>query len=326
MKKIYLYQKVTKIIFKSETMLNSKDRTQVILEKSGLSLSKFATILGKDRRTLAKFIENDTVKELDTKSKEKICEFFRYPFKIWESNENEFYTLLNQIENNEIRIIDEGYIGGLKYIFENENEGSLILHPAFPNPAYRDFIVPLVYQNNDSEEARIYRIKRGEKMRAYSFNASEWYSIKSLLEFCFSPIGNFYIKEQKIQILELMINTFKDNLNKSLYFFDSYDKKIYGLDVFYLSINAKENTMFFKAPLEMLLVEIKNSTLVHKIHEHYTHAKKCPAHILTQDACFIMEILLQCLKDNLDIKESCDILDKKSPYGNLFKKSLSVDL
>ncbi|ELF7255866.1 hypothetical protein RA926_001902, partial [Campylobacter coli] len=56
-------------------MLNSKDRTQVILEKSGLSLSKFATILGKDRRTLAKFIENDTVKELDTKSKEKICEF-----------------------------------------------------------------------------------------------------------------------------------------------------------------------------------------------------------------------------------------------------------
>ncbi|ENU2687969.1 hypothetical protein ACE4MO_000354 [Campylobacter coli] len=40
-------------------MLNSKDRTQVILEKSGLSLSKFATILGKDRRTLAKFIEND---------------------------------------------------------------------------------------------------------------------------------------------------------------------------------------------------------------------------------------------------------------------------
>ncbi|MGQ2782493.1 hypothetical protein [Campylobacter coli] len=61
-------------------MLNSKDRTQVILEKSGLSLSKFATILGKDRRTLAKFIENDTVKELDTKSKEKICEFFRYPF------------------------------------------------------------------------------------------------------------------------------------------------------------------------------------------------------------------------------------------------------
>ncbi|XAK37580.1 hypothetical protein AAID93_08565 [Campylobacter coli] len=96
--------------------------------------------------------------------------------------------------------------------------------------------------------------------------------------------------------------------------------------MFYLSINAKENTMFFKAPLEMLLVEIKNSTLVHKIHEHYTHAKKCPAHILAQDACSIMEILLQCLKENLNIKESCEILDKKSPYGNLFKKSLSIDL
>ncbi|XTO84835.1 hypothetical protein J0E88_01310 [Campylobacter coli] len=59
--------------------------------------------------------------------------------------------------------------------------------------------MPLVYQNNDSEEARIYRIKRGEKMRAHSFNASEWYSIKSLLEFCFSPIGNFIQKNKKFK-------------------------------------------------------------------------------------------------------------------------------
>lgn len=217
-------------------MLTSKDRTQAILEKSGLSLSKFATILGKDRRTLAKFIENDTVKELDTKSKEKICEFFRYPLKIWDSNDNE------------IRITDEGYIGGLKYIFENENEGSLILHPAFPNPAYRDFIVPLVYQNNDSEEARMYRMKRDEKIRAHSFNASEWYSIKSLLEFCFSPIGNFYTKEQKIQILELMINTFKDNLNKSLYFFDSYDKKFMDWICFIFLSTLRKILCFSKLP------------------------------------------------------------------------------
>lgn len=307
-------------------MLNSKEKIRAILNKSGLSLSKFASIIEKDRRTLANFIENKKEKELDDKSKEKICEFFRYPLYIWESGEDEFHLLLNRLERNEIRIIDEGYIGGLKYIFENENEGSLILHPAFPNPAYRDFIIPLVHNQSDSEEAKIYRIKRGKKMRAHSFNASEWYSIKSLLEFCFSPVGNFYTREQKIKILELMINTFKDNLNKSLYFFDSYDQKFYGLDMFYLSINVKESKMFFKAPLKMLLVEIKNPILVNKIHEHYTHAKKCPAHIFPKDACLIMEILLECLKENLNIRESCEILDKKSEYGNFFKKSLSIDL
>lgn len=307
-------------------MLNTREKMQEIFKRSSLSLSKFANILGKDRRTVVSWLENKDKRELDENSKEKICDFFRYPFKIWNSDNAEFYSLLNGLVQEEVRIIDEGYVGGLKYIYENENEGSLILHPSFPNPAYRDFIVPSVYQNIDSEEARYYRKKRGEKMRSYSFVASEWYSIKSLLEFCFSPIGNFYTREQKISILELMLHTFKDNLNKSLYFFDSYSLKIYGLDMFYLSINIKENFMFFKAPLEMLLVEIRNSSLVYKLHHHYTNAKKCPAHIDPKDASFILELLIQCLKDRLDLLNSCEFIGKKSKYVDLFKKSLSLEL
>ncbi len=307
-------------------MLNSQQKLLEIFKRSGLSLSKFANILGKDRRTLANWIEKKQNKEPDLKTKEKICEFFRYPVQIWDNDEElDFYALLSGVKKEEVKIIDEGYVVGLKYIFENENEGSLILHPAFPNPAYRDFIVPSVYRNTDSKEAKIYRQKRGEKMRAHSFAASEWYSIKSLLEFCFSPIGNFYTKEQKIAILELMIDTFKDNLNKTLYFFDSYAQKIYGLDMFYLSINIKENSMFFKAPLEMFLIEIKNQTLVHKIHHRYTNAKKCPAHIDPKDACFIMELLEFALKERLNLKQTCDLIHQKSHYGELFKKTLSVE-
>jgi len=305
-------------------MLSSKEKLLAIFKKSGLSLSKFANLLGKDRRTVSKLLEQD--KELDLSFKLKICELFRYPLEIWEVGDLSFHTLLNELKNNEIRIIDEGYIGGIKYIFENENEGALILHPAFPNPAYRDFIVSSAYQNIDNEEAKFYRQKRGDKMRSYSFNASEWYSVKALLEFCFSPIGNFYTKEQKIAILELMIPTFKDNLNKSLYFFDSYDKKIYGLEMFYLSINVKENLMFFKAPLEMLIVEIRNSNLIKRIHQHYTHAKKCPAHIDPKDACYIMELLLFCLQENFTLLQSCDYVDSKSPYGEFFKKTLSPNV
>lgn len=308
-------------------MLNSQQKLLEIFKKSGLSLSKFASILGRDRRTIANWIEKKHSKELDTKTKERICEAFRYPLQIWDDKEEiNFYTLLNGIKNEELRIIDEGYARGLKYIFENENEGSLILHSAFPNPAYRDFIVPSVYQNIDSKEAKIYRQKRGEKMRAYSFRTSEWYPIKSLLEFCFSPIGNFYTREQKLAVLELMIRTFKDNLNKTLYFFDSYAQKIYGLDMLYISINIKNNSMFFKAPLEMCLVEIKNSSLISKIHHYYTHAKKCPAHVEPKDACFIMELLEFCLRENLSLTQTCDLIDEKSSYGQLFRKTLSFGL
>lgn len=305
-------------------MLSSSEKLLEIFKKSGLSLSKFASLLSKDRRTITNWLKNGNKKEIDLGTKEKICRCFRYPLEIWESENTNFYSLLNGLKDDEIKIIDAGYIGGLKYIFENENEGSLILHPAFPNPAYRDFIVPFVYQNIDSEEARIYRKKRGEKMRAHSFVASEWYSIKSLLEFCFSPIGNFYTKEQKIAILELMITTFKDNLNKSLYFFDSYHKKIYGLEMFYLSVNIKENLMFFKAPLEMLLVELRNTQLIKKLHHHYTHAQKCPNHIDPKDACFIMELLVLFLKQDLSLIQSCELIDKQSPYGKLFFKTLSI--
>ncbi|WP_190317945.1 MULTISPECIES: hypothetical protein [unclassified Campylobacter] len=295
-----------------------------IFNKSGLSLSKFANLLGKDRRTIAAWFKKDYQKDIDSNTRAKICELFRYPNDIWDAEDLDFHSHLHKLKNDEIKIIDKGYMGGLKYIFENENEGSLILHPSFPNPAYRDFIMPFVYQNIDNEEASLYRKKRGEKMRAYSFVASEWYSIKSLLEFCFSPIGNFYTKEQKIAILELMIVTFKDNFNKTLYFFDSYDHKIYGLEMFYLSINIKENSMFFKVPLEMFIVEIRNTTLIKKIHHYYTHAQKCPTHINPKNACFIMELLLYCLKKDLNLYETCDLIDKESVYGDLFKKALSV--
>ena len=307
-------------------MLSTREKMQEIFKKSALSLSKFAKILGKDRRTILSWLENKDKKELDKESKQKICDFFRYPLKIWDSDDEDFRKILNGLCHEEIRIIDEGYVGGLKYIYENENEGSLILHPSFPNPAYRDFIVPSVYQNIDSEEAKYYRKKRGEKMRSYSFVASEWYSIKSLLEFCFSPIGNFYTREQKLSILELILHTFRDNLNKSLYFFDSYSLKIYGLDIFYLSINVKENFLFFKAPLEMLLVEIRNSSLVYKLHHHYTNAKTCPNHVDPKEACFILELLFECLDKKLDLLKSYELIEKKTPYARLFKKSLSLEL
>ncbi|MGX2971098.1 hypothetical protein [Helicobacter sp. T3_23-1059] len=305
-------------------MLDSTQRLIKIFARSGLSVSKFANIVQKDRRTVSSWLNDTAKKEISQSVKISIAKAFRYPKEIWECEEKEFFDLLDSASADGIRIIDESYCAGVKYIYENENEGSLIIHPSFPNPAYRDFIVPLVYKKSNDELVESYRKKRGEKMRNYSFNASEWYSIKSLLEFCFSPIGNFYTKEQKMQILELMIDIFRDNLNKSLYFFDSYSQKIYGLDIFYTSINIKSQTMFFKAPMEAMIVEVHNKELIKKLHRHYTNAKECPPHIPPRDAVNILEMLLECLQNNLSLQETCEYLDKNSKYGELFFRTINV--
>ena len=93
--------------------------------------------------------------------------------------------------------------------------------------------------------------------------------------------------------------------------------------MFYLSVNPKEKRMFLKLPLETAIVEIKNSDLVTKIHTHYTHAKKCPTHIDPKDAVMIMELILNSLKDNESLEQTCDKIDKFSPYGAIFKKAIS---
>lgn len=302
--------------------MNDSQRLKEIIAHSGLSIAKFAKLLQKDRRTIISW--TNSTKELNSSVKTAIAQVFRYPQELWHCDESKFYTLLKSTQASELKIIDENYCASVKYIYENENEGSLIIHPSFPNPAYRDFIVPLIYQQHDNSLVDSWRKKRGEKIRAYSFGVSEWYSIKSLLEFGFSRIGNFYTKEQKIQILELMIDTFKDNLSKSLYFFDSYSQKIYGLDLFYTSINAKEQKMFFKAPLETLIIETSNDELIKKLYKHYTNAKECPPHINPRDAVSVLELLLFCLQNDYSLLQTCKYIDKNSKYGDFFLKSINI--
>ena len=62
---------------------------------------------------------------------------------------------------------------------------------------------------------------RYELMLEHGFESIEWYSIESLLRFAFSPIGNIYSIKERLAVLDLMIESFEDNYNKSLYLFDS---------------------------------------------------------------------------------------------------------
>ncbi|WP_024954682.1 helix-turn-helix domain-containing protein [Sulfurospirillum arcachonense] len=299
-----------------------------IYKRSELSISKFASIIGKDRRTVTSWIDKTVIKNPSEEVLKKISTFFRYPDSIWEDDcqNDDFMALLTQIPKEEIKIIDEGYLGGLKYILEHEDKERFVIHPQFPGPMYRDTTVPRVYRTKSSLEIEGFKKQRISKMLSYSFETTEWYSIKSLLNFCFSPIGNFYTKVQKIQILDLIYDNFHENYNKRLYFFDSFSRKIYGLDTAYTSINIKNGVMFFKAPLESVFIEVRNKKLIERIHRHFTFGSEAPTHVNPNDATYILKILKNCVELELGLSGAYEELNRKTFYGELFKNNISVSL
>ena len=82
--------------------------------------------------------------------------------------------------------------------------------------------------------------------------------------------------------------------------------------------------MFFKAPMESMIVEVRNAELIRKLHRHYTNAKECPPHIAPRDAVSVLELLLECLKQDFSLVQTCQYIDKNSKYGELFWRTINV--
>ena len=85
--------------------LSILDRLLIIYERSNLSVSRFAQIIGKDRRTLTSWIDKSVMKEPSQDVLERITQSFRYSERIWdkECDDEEFFTLLTQIPKSEIK-------------------------------------------------------------------------------------------------------------------------------------------------------------------------------------------------------------------------------
>ncbi|PAF42859.1 hypothetical protein [Helicobacter sp. 11S02596-1] len=304
---------------------NGIERLIAIYNRYGMSISRFSTIIAKDRRTLTSWIDKTTSKEPPESVKNAICAFFRYPKSIWDCSDEMFEELLEKIPEEQVRIIDKGYEGGLAYILDKEKEERFVIHPRFPGPAYRDKIVDSPYKTSTSVLAKKLRSMRSEHILEYGFVSVEWYSIESLLKFAFSPIGNPYTMEQKIQILGLVYDTFDDNYNKSLYLFDSHSTKLYGMDTAYISINPKQKILFFKMPIDSLIVEISNQVLIDRVHRYFTSMSQTPKHILRTDSPKIIAMLLECLKNRCSLLEFYEHVSLKTTYGELFANNISVD-
>jgi len=307
---------------------NSIDKFIEIYNRSNLSISKFASLIDKDRRTITSWIDRVSGIEISSEIKAKICKEFRYPEYIWEDAcyGEEFLKSITLIPQKEVRIIDEDYKGRLQYIIEHEKNRRFVIQAQFPGPMYRDSAVRRVYKTSTSPDIEELKQERINQMLRYDYDTTEWYSIKSVLSFCFASIGNFFTKDEKIKILELMYELFNNNYNKKLFLFDSFSRKIYGMETTYISINVKNKILFFKSPIESVFIEIRNKNLVERMHKYYSSPIEAPSHVNFLDSVKILKILQDALKYNNTITQAYETINREINYGELFYNNLSIDL
>lgn len=304
------------------------DKVIEVYKRSNLSISKFASLIQKDRRTVTSWVDKITDVEPSDEVKSRICQLFRYPDYIWEEacSDDEFVKSITQIPQKEVRIIDEDYFGRLNYIMEMEANRRFVIQAQFPGPMYRDTAVQKVYRTKTGKEIEDLKQNRIEQMLRYDYDTTEWYSIKSVLSFCFASIGNFYTRDEKIKILELIYELFHNNYNKKLFFFDSFSRKIYGMETTYISINVKQKILFFKSPIESVFIEIRNKHLVERMHKYYSSPIEAPSHVNFLESVKIIKILQDALKYNNTIVQAYETINRTTDYGELFYNNLSIDL
>ncbi|AXX93344.1 hypothetical protein CPU12_07835 [Malaciobacter molluscorum LMG 25693] len=299
-----------------------------IYKRSHLSISKFSSLIQKDRRTVTSWVDGLTDVEPNEEVKKRICSLFRYPDYIWESGctDDEFLKSITQIPQKEVRIIDEDYQGRLKYIMDVEKNRRFVIQAQFPGPMYRDTAVQRVFRNRTDKNIEELKQKRIDQMLRYDYDTTEWYSIKSILSFCYAKIGNFFTREEKIKILELIYELFNNNYNKKLFLFDSFSRKIYGMETTYISINVKQKILFFKSPIESVFIEIRNRNLVERMHRYYSSPIEAPSHVNFLESVKIIKILQDALKYNNTLAQAYETINRMTDYGELFYHNLSVDL
>ena len=77
-----------------------------IYKRSNLSISKFAKVIGKDRRTVTSWLDKTTNKEPSVEVKQAISKFFRYPYKIWEEScsNDEFVDIITGVPKRRLEL------------------------------------------------------------------------------------------------------------------------------------------------------------------------------------------------------------------------------
>ena len=103
-------------------------------------------------------------------------------------------------------------------------------------------------------------------------------------------------------------------------------RKVYGMETTYISINVKQKILFFKSPIESVFIEIRNKSLVERMHKYYSSPIEAPSHVNFLESVKIIKILQDALKYGNDIKQAYEVINRQTDYGELFYNNLSIDL
>ncbi|RDU63213.1 hypothetical protein CQA53_08700 [Helicobacter didelphidarum] len=125
--------------------------------------------------------------------------------------------------------------------------------------------------------------------------------------------------------MQTMLEVFDDNYNKHLYLFDSYSTKVLGMDTMYISLNKDKNLMFFKMPIDSLIVEITNTPLIDKMFRHFSSKYSILKHIPPSDSTQILKLILESIQNNHELFAFLSLVRDKTPYGELFANNVMRD-
>ncbi len=266
--------------------------------------------LGISRYRLYEFRESEV---LEQSFKEKVCKTFRLPFTIWESNsvqktffEDTTSTIYNYEEASD-------FYRYYKSVIQNGRETIFF---KFPSSIYKT-----------SEDSELARLRKELKEQIENLPNFEIYSIESLLKFGFSEFGVFHTREEKIEILSRMLDSF--GKGKELRFFNSFGSNREAISSFSDMLILRD-TKRAVLPLPFgldFIAEFKNEKILESFDVFLLQIRESGNCIEKSDSLDVLRILKSVLEEDGNfssfLKEIQNVLGKKK--AQLFLENVSSD-
>jgi hypothetical protein len=205
------------------------------------------------------------------------------------------------------------------YLREIEADGRIGIYHSFPSSTYTT-----EYRTNVSQE----ELKRANKIILERVTSQEYYTIKSLLLFAFSEVGQFTDKD-KGGIIENMINAFSHDRQMRLCFYDNAYLKLGPVPN--MEIIKLRSLVIIDTPKPNCLLEIKNDKVV-EVFDSFFRDKRSfirdEANIAIEedDAIFLLKMIGEYIKEGGQLATGFYKQCKEQWYADLILNQLNPSL
>ncbi len=216
-----------------------------------------------------------------------------------------------ELANLETRLILDSPRDTEDYFSEYEKQGRILIFSHFPSYIYLD---PLEhFQPNTTPENLAAHKKRIKQLKSFRSFTTEYYEIKALLNFIFSPFYTKFNRKDKLLILDNYLKMFSYNGKKNLlYFFDA--NMHYRLFPSY-ELSQSKHTVIINTPLGTdYFLQIQNNMFFDKISQ-FIELNKNLKMLQSNESISLIEQLKQLLlrHEYLDCQAIIDFYHKSPP-------------